>query len=593
MICLSTLLITILVIFILKKIFEVFSAKSRTSKLFARLKIFQANRLQRIQNTNHFKSSLPPEQKKQIIKSDVVTLLKMLNEGMVSSYELVLVFYERAITIGCGLNALAEVNIESALEQAKKCDEIRSNLIKNDPHKLASLPPLFGIPMSIKGNVIIKGLSTNLGCANFMDNLPKENGFIMDLLISKAGIIPFITSSVPQCLMVNETTNRIYGRCKNPWNEERTSGGSSGGEASLIASGCSPIGFGSDIGGSIRIPCLYTGLYGIKVTTSRLTLEGDFSGNKTNKRGQINVKACNGPIGKTVDDLALVLKSVLVKEMFDYDAEVVPLLWNEDEYKSIKKLRIGYIDNDKFFAVSKGNRRAVALAVKGLEAKGHELVKLEFPNFEEATIEYLALMSSAGKFRPYREMMADEPPIPEYDQMIKIMKIPNFLRGIISFILNLIGENRAAKILPRTNQKSAWEFFQESEKQQVIKKDFFDWWKNNKLDALVSPGLPTPAIKHGESADGFLSCCYTFFFNLIDFPTGTVPVCTVQKEEEIYEDNVNKDKYTRVMRESMKGSEGMPLGVQITALPYQEELCLNLMKQIEDGVGFHELPIKF
>ena len=298
-------------------------------------------------------------------------------------------------------------------------------------------------------------------------------------------------------------------------------------------------------------------------------------------------------MGRTVDDCVVVLKSLLVKELFDKDLDVVPLGWREEIYRSEKKLRIGYVENDRFWEVSKGNKRAVSETVKALEKKGHEMVKLEFPNFEEGIISYLAIMSAAGKFRPYNEMMKDEPPIPEYNQLIKISKIPNFLRGAIAIILKFLGENRAARILPRTPAKSAWEFFQESEKQQVIKKDFFDWWKNNKLDALISPGLPSPAIKHGESVDLFLSCCYTFFFNLLDFPTGAVPITKLQKGEEEYGDPINHDKYARKMQESMRESEGMPLGVQITTLPFQEELCLNVMKQVEREIGFHELPIKF
>ena len=301
----STYVLSVVLIVVIRKLYKYVSAKSRKSKLFARLAQFQQNRLKKIQSTAHLKSSLPTEFKNKIICYDAVTLLQLLNEGKVTSYELVLVFYERAITIGQKLGALAEVNIEAALEMAKRCDEFRAEIREKDPLRLSKLPLLFGLPISIKSNTMIKGLSTNLGCVSFIDNIPKEDGLIVDLLKNQAGAIPFITSNVPQCLMLNETTNRIYGRCKNPWNEERTSGGSSGGEASLIASGCSPLGLGSDIGGSIRIPCLYTGLYGLKVTTSRLTLEGTFCGNKTNKRGQINIKACNGPIGKTVEDLVI------------------------------------------------------------------------------------------------------------------------------------------------------------------------------------------------------------------------------------------------------------------------------------------------
>ena len=146
MVCSCTsILIALVVIFILKKLFETFAAKSRTAKLFSRLAVFQSNRLQNIKNTENLKSLLPADFKQNIIKSDALSLVRLLNEGKVTSFELVLVFYERAITVGLGLGALAEVNIlHSALEQAIKCDEIRTNLIKMDPGKLESLPHCMG-----------------------------------------------------------------------------------------------------------------------------------------------------------------------------------------------------------------------------------------------------------------------------------------------------------------------------------------------------------------------------------------------------------------------------------------------------------------
>lgn len=591
MFTLYNLLTTLIALTVLKKVLEFLASRSRRSKLFAKLVVFQANRMQYIESTLKYKSSLPQDLKEKLLKSDAITLLSLLNKREITSKELVLVFYERAIDIGLKLNALAEVNIESALEQAKECDLTREEIFKQDPSKLSGLPPLFGLPISIKSNIKIKGLSSNVGCLAFMDHRPPEDGLILKLL-KKQGAIPFITSNVPQSLMINETVNRIYGRCQNAWSSERTSGGSSGGEATLIATGCSPLGIGNDIGGSIRIPCLYSGLYGIKVSTNRLTYEGEFSGNKSSKIGQINVKACHGPMGKTVEDIALVLKSLFNKDMWDEDTETVPLPWNEEEYRSERKLRIGYVEEDRFFAVSPGNKRAVLEAVEGLKSAGHEVVKVDFPNFERATIQYLAIMSSAGKFRPFREMMGDEPPVDEYTQMIRIMRIPKILRGVISKIMKLIKENRAARILPKTHEKTAWEYLQASEVQQVIKQEVLNWWKLNKLDALVSPGLASPAIKHGESADAFLSCCYTFYFNLIDYPTGAVPITKVRKEEQVYIDPINRDKYARLMGKSLKGTEGLPLGVQVTTLPLKEELCLNVMRQIEKKVDFHELPIK-
>lgn len=133
--------------------------------------------------------------------------------------------------------------------------------------------------MSIKSSIEIQNISANLGCARLINNYPLKDGLYLDLL-KKLGAIPFISSNIPMCLMINESINSIYGRTKNPWDIIRTPGGSSGGEAALISARCSPLGVGNDIGGSIRIPCLYTGIYGIKVTSDRYTFKGVFGGNK-------------------------------------------------------------------------------------------------------------------------------------------------------------------------------------------------------------------------------------------------------------------------------------------------------------------------
>lgn len=97
-------------------------------------------------------------------------------------------------------------------------------------------------------------------------------------LLKSAGAIPFIISSVPPSYLAIETFSKIYGRTKNPFNTSRTSGGSSGGEAVLLAIGCSPMGLGNDIGGSIRIPAAMTGVCGMKGTAERLGFEGVFFG---------------------------------------------------------------------------------------------------------------------------------------------------------------------------------------------------------------------------------------------------------------------------------------------------------------------------
>lgn len=108
-------------------------------------------------------------------------------------------------------------------------------------------------------------------------------------MLKEVGAIPFITTNIPMCLMINETVNTIYGRSKNPWDNTRTVGGSSGGEGGMVASKCCAMGVGNDIGGSIRIPALSCGVNGIKVTSKRWSYEGVFGGKFIIKYQEIKV----------------------------------------------------------------------------------------------------------------------------------------------------------------------------------------------------------------------------------------------------------------------------------------------------------------
>lgn len=137
---------------------------------------------------------------------------------------------------------------EEAIKRARECDQMRKNNIE------ACRGELFGIPVSIKNNIETKGQMSNWGALNLSKSVAQEDGLLAKL-VRLTGAIPFVKSNMPQCGMDVESYNRLYGRCKNPWNLHKTTGGSSGGEAGLVASLCSPLGIGTDIGGTPACAC--------------------------------------------------------------------------------------------------------------------------------------------------------------------------------------------------------------------------------------------------------------------------------------------------------------------------------------------------
>lgn len=183
-------------------------------------------------------------------------------------------FYtQRTILLGVPLNLVTELIFDRAVEIAQEKDKILSQLVpkwvklseSEIGFKMRELGPLFGVPMSTKECFEFEDMDSTLGASHHCFKPEKEDGLVVKLLMN-AGAIPFVKSNVPQLLLINETNNYIFGQAKNPWDLNRTPGGSSGGEAGLICLGCCPIGIGSDGGGSIRIPALYCGIFGFRPT---------------------------------------------------------------------------------------------------------------------------------------------------------------------------------------------------------------------------------------------------------------------------------------------------------------------------------------
>ena len=604
-----------------------FWRKRKTAQLLAWLRHHQSSRILKINESkakylSNFDLFIYQSKKELILNSDATTLLELLNTGIkfiniqyiyiyiyinlsgqITSQEILLCYYSNAISLGISHNGLAEINIEYAYKTALCCDATRSSILSSScsdsekRSKLTKLGFLYGLPISLKEPFITQNLPATQSCIQYLKHIYTEDG-LMTRLLKAQGAIPFITSNVPQVLLINETMSRCYGRALNPWNKTRTPGGSSGGEAVLIACKGSPLGIGSDDGGSIRIPSNYTGLYGFTPTSSRVGSEGHFNGTKMNRRECENSRLVCGPIGKSVNDLALVMRSLICEELWQNDFEVGPVAWREELYQKgnndnvKRKLKIGYNKNNTVFPVAKGNQRVVQEAIEALKSKGYEVEEFnEFPFFEEIIMTFMGISTAEGGLRGSIEKMGDEPPIEDYDSLVMTAKLPKWTLGFIKFLLKMMGEKRNEKLIPVVCGKSAWEYFQFSEKQQEIKGKFSEFWRKNKLDGFICPGSALPALKHQTSNELFLCCCYNFVWNFLGFPVGAVPISKIQENEEEYDDPVNRDRIYHLAKECCKGSKGLPVGVQVSTLPYKDELCLFLMKEIEEKIKFKELPV--
>lgn len=267
-----------------------------------------------------------------MLNASATQLLAMLQAREVTAEQAVKVYIDRTHRIGYALGAVAEEAYGEALAAARASDEKRASG--------GAVGPLEGLPISVKDHVTMRGFDDTCGLAAKCSKPAAEDGIIVKLL-RDAGAIPFVRSNVPQCLMVPETDNFIWGRALNPWAAGRTPGGSSGGEGALVSARCSPLGLGTDIGGSIRIPALMTGVFGFKPTPERLTYLGMTYPRADGQEPQRSIRVSFGPLAKSTDDLALMLRAWLVDELWKADPWASRLPFNEAKFTDSRPMRVG------------------------------------------------------------------------------------------------------------------------------------------------------------------------------------------------------------------------------------------------------------
>lgn len=183
-------------------------------------------------------------------------------KGTFTSVDLVNYFGSRCQTLGRELCLSTQELFTSGLELAKKCDAERAQAIENDTQD--QLPFLHGIPVSIKELFSMKGLLSTVGTAMLDHKRTTDSEGVLPL--TEAGAIPIIRGNLPQCALSYHSDNYVWGRAQNVYQRERSCGGSSGGDAGLVAARCVPMALGSDVGGSIRIPATFNGVTGFKPT---------------------------------------------------------------------------------------------------------------------------------------------------------------------------------------------------------------------------------------------------------------------------------------------------------------------------------------
>ena len=294
--------------------------------------------------------------------ADATELAARIRARELSPVEVVRAHLERIEAINPQLNAVVTL-ADGALERAREAEAAIG--------RGESWGPLHGVPFTAKDCFDSRGVRTTRGSRIFADLVPPADATAVHRLKQAGGILLGKTN-LPEFALRAETANRVFGRTGNPWKKGRTPGGSSGGETAAIAAGLSPLGIGTDMGGSNRLPSHYCGIVGFKPTHGRIPLTGSWP--------ELMCRYMHvGPIARRVRDVGLALSILAGPDGQDPYAIPLPGLDLEDREGEVAGLRVGFFQEGPFVPVASEIQETVTRAAAQLEDLGCEVEPVSFP----------------------------------------------------------------------------------------------------------------------------------------------------------------------------------------------------------------------
>jgi Asp-tRNA(Asn)/Glu-tRNA(Gln) amidotransferase A subunit family amidase len=457
-----------------------------------------------------------------------VELLSMLRRGQISPLELADEYIQQIERLNPHLHALVDYDAERVREQARA--------LQNSG---GSRGPLFGLPVTIKASIATAGYRCETGSLLHRGHIPRENATVVERL-KQAGALILGTTNCPEFLMAYETDNRLYGRTANPWDAERTAGGSSGGESAAIAAGLSAGGLGSDSGGSVREPAHFTGICSLKPTPGRIPGRGHLPACD----GPFAILGAIGPMARTVRDLTLLFITVSGQDALDPVSPPVGL--KNESLEDLQRVPIAFFEDDGLIPVTPETRQAVRDAARTLQDQGFSVRPFRPRALEEARQLWWKFFVRGGA------MLLDPLVQGRHAELS-----PAFL--------DFLSIAHSEPPLSAQELLSAWMDCDHVRRKLLAEMESYP--------VLLCPVCAIPAFRHGERAwdvDGqrvnYLDAMrYTQWFNLLGAPAAVVPVGW--------------------------SPEGLPIGVQIVGRPFEDERVLGIAAAVEANYGYKPPPL--
>ncbi|WCN36241.1 amidase [Aneurinibacillus uraniidurans] len=484
-----------------------------------------------------------------------IELAKGIRNGEFTSLEVVNSFIERIESKNKDINAIAVPLFEKARVEAKKRDEMAA--------RGEFLGSLHGVPVTVKESIHVAGTPSTWGIEG-KDDLLKEDDPSVERL-KNAGAIILAKTNAMQLLMGCETFNPVYGRTNNPWNLQRTPGGSSGGEGAAVASMFSALGIGTDIGGSIRTPAHFCGVHGLKPTPGVVPQHPPKR--ITHIRREAGAMSSIGPIARTVDDLKLAFEVLAGKEM---------------SLQTIEGLKIGVWTTDHILCPSRSITRAIEEAAGVLSERGAKLVAYEFPLIKESMQNFYGMICADGGKGIEETIGVSKQEYP-IQKLLSAQRLGKVKRKLVVSVLTLLRQQTIGSVvLPFTGAKTEEEYQKLLLNREQYRDLVLNDMREKGLDAVICPVFPTPALFHNGSKNLSYEGAYNSLINYLGFPSGAFSYSFVKSGEEVLERNKN-DIVQKAAMDAEKGSLGLPVAVQIVSIPHQENIVLSIMAQLEES----------
>jgi Asp-tRNA(Asn)/Glu-tRNA(Gln) amidotransferase A subunit family amidase len=464
----------------------------------------------------------------ELVLKPAVEQLAMLRAREVSVLQLADAHIAQIERLNPQLNAFADFDPDRVRKQARMMDASK-----------AERGALYGLPVTVKSAIATSGYKCEIGSLIHKGDVPVEDAVAVARLRA-AGALILGTTNCPEFLMAYETDNLLYGRTANPWDLERSPGGSSGGESSAIAAGMSAAGLGSDSGGSVRVPAHFTGICALKPTPGRFPGRGHLPPCV----GPFSILGAIGPMARNIADVSLLFRTIGGQDPCDPSSP--PQTLHEPALNDLRTCTIGFFEDDGLVPVTDETRCAVNAAAEALRNAGFRVEPFQPRLLEQLRKLWWKFFVQCGA-------------------MLYELAIAGRRYQLSPIFVEFLGIAASTPPLSATELLNAWAQL------DLLRAKTLE--EMSKYSVLLCPVASIPAFRHGErkwtvqgrEVEYLDAVRYTQWFNSLAAPAAVIPVD--------------------------RSPEGLPIGVQIVARPFEDEIALGVAGIVDKAFGYRPPPM--